>query len=281
MQHADFVKIEMALNKYEDILYNDMENVIESMATEVVDRVENKKIIMERKFDEVDKFQLKNVGDLKLVFKKVFRQVFTDSTKLWKQEQKNQKKEFQEELLPEEYYGWLNSAAYMEAGKIADKYKTTVKQVMLQAINQGWSEAKSARVLHEVFARTKADNATVSPAYTEGQLKTIVRMNVSNSFNKARYLQGTELADKSDSDIYFQFSEILEGKTAESHPWSEFIHGKYVKAGTPLAEHLQYPMHFNDRGVVLTIDSAIDAIPPDKILYDMPDTGSYTGMTIS
>ena len=281
MERVDFKKIGSMFETEEDLLYKDIENNIEDMAVEITDRISNKKIIQQKRFDEIDKLQLKYVGDLKLAFKKAFVKMYKQGIVEWKAEQPSKEFADQSEILPDEYLEWLNSKAFMEAGKMADKYKTMVKQTLIVGIENGKSEKEIMSDLWQAFATTKVVGATVNPTFNEGYLRTIVRTNINASFNKGRYIQSLELSDKLKTPVYNLFSEVLEGNTPESHPISSFIHGKYVLQGTELAQRLQYPLAYNDRGIMLTAYGGIDDIPEDKILTAMPDLSKYDGLLIS
>lgn len=281
MERVDFKKIDKMFTEQEEQLYKQIDGNIEDMALEAIDRIENKKIVPNKRFDEIDKFQLKYVGDLKMSFKKMFIQIYKDGIVEWKKE--TPKKEFadQSEIMPDEYTEWLNSKAFMEAGKLADAYKIASKQILITGIENGYSEKKILSDLYQAFSRVAVAGATVKPIFTEARLRNIIRTDINASFNKGRYIQSLDLSEKSKTPIYNLFSEVLEGNDVESHPFSKFIHGKYVLQGTELAQRLQYPMHYQDRGIMLTVDSGVEAIPPDKVLTSMPDLSKYDGLLIS
>jgi len=281
MERIDFNKIENIIDTAEDKLFNDVDDIVEKISIEAIDRIDNKNIISKKRFDEIDKFQLKHVGELKLAYKKGFRKMYVEGVNSFKDELPKVELRRDNELMPDEFKVWLNSQAFMEAGKMADAYKTMVKQTLLISLENGWSGKKTFEQLEQQFARIKVAGATAKPVFTEGRLKTIVRTNLSTSFNKGRYLQSLELSEESNLPIYRLFSEVLSGHDTDSHPWSKKIHGKYVKQGTELSQRLQYPMHFNERGIDTVAIGGVDEIPQDQILTSMPDLSSFSGMLIS
>ena len=42
----------------------------------------------------------------------------------------------------------------------------------------------------------------------------------------------------------------------------------------------QYPLHYNDRGLIVTVDSSYAEIPESMVLTEMPNLAGYTGLTI-
>lgn len=286
MERTDFGKINNILTTHESQLLKDVEIVLQKICTEITDRIEKKKIISDKKFHEIDKLQLKYVGDLRLAFQNIFKAIYKEGKDSWKSENKSKKQmQGNNEILPDEYLAWLKSKAYMEAGKLADAYKTYIKQQMIIGLENGYPENKIVSNIDQGFSLEDIPGSSGKPVYTMGQLGTIVRMNISASFNKARYLQALDLSDSSETPVYGLYSEVMEGHDYKngkliSHPFSGFIHGKYVLMGTELAQRLQYPLHFNDRGVLITVDSGYADIPEDKILTQMPDLSKYSGLTI-
>jgi hypothetical protein len=287
MEKVDFEYIDKTLMTEEDQLVNEIEGIIQSIAVEVTDKIVNKKIIPNKRFDEIDKLKLKYIGDIKLAFKKSFIKMYKEGVKTWKQEQRRQDFADSTEIMPDEYTDWLDSKAFMEAGRIGDAYLNGVKQELLIGIENGYGEKKIISNLNQKFNTEMVAGATQSPIFTMADLQLIVRMNLNASFNKARYINGLALQDKIDYNVYFQFSEVRDGYDYNrkgkliSHPFSGFIHGKYVLAGTELAQRLQYPLHYNDRGLIVTVDDGYAEIPEDMILTSMPDLSNYSGMTIS
>lgn len=280
LERVNFKKINSVFTEEEEIFYKEIDNTLDIISIEAIDRIQNKKIVANKRMDEINKFQLKYVGDLRRTFQKAFQRLYIFGLDSWKSEQPKEKFETKNELLPSEYNQWLTSSAYMEAGKLADAYKTMVKEELLVGINNGWSEKKIMERIKAKFARAQIPGTDVAPLFKGSRIRTIVRTNINSSFNKARYMQSLKLSEEPKAQIYRLFSEILEGRTKESHPFSKVIHGKYVLQGTEISQRLQYPMHYNDRGVEITIDGSLFPIPPNKILTAMPDLSQYKGLLI-
>jgi len=280
MERVDFTAIDKKVSVDEQKLAVEIESIIDRIAVKAIDDIQNKSIVPKKKFSDIDKFQLKYIGDLKIAFKNEFVNMYKYGLSTWKKEQPN--KEFQDssEILPDEYLDWLNSKAFMEAGKLSDAYKIMIKQELVLGIENGWTEKQIISNIQQQFSFEQVPGATKKPLFDDAYIELICRMNINASFNKARYIQAMDLSEKSNGDVYIMFSEVLEGQDTNSHPFSEFIHGKMVLMGTDLAQRLQYPLHYGDRGVAITLNSLYDDIDPAEVLDTMPDLSGYTGLTI-
>lgn len=279
-QKVNFSKIDNLFEAQENKLIADIVDIIDEIGVDMTNKIINKNILSGKKIEEINNLLIKGsyIGNLKTVFQKNLKQMANEGKQSILEELQPIKFAIaKNELLESEYYTYILTLSKELAGELAGTYLTQTKKVLLVAIRDGWSEQKTIQALNEVYSTAKEVGSIVAPAITEGRLRTIVRTNLNAAFNKARHIQVVQLNDQTKDVYYKQFSEILDDR---NHPFSVFINGKSVKVGSELDQRLQYPLHYNDRGVAVYINGTIEG-EPDNILTSMPNLASYSGLLIS
>ncbi len=277
---VNFAKIGNFFEEKEITVMVRIEDVVDEIFIDISNKVSNKKIIPEKKFEDIENLQIKGsfVGAIKSVFQKYLKQAAKEGKISFLEEMKPEKFSLPgNELLEPEYLTYITTLSKEIAGELAGLYLVETKKTLLMGIQNGWSEKKTMQALQEVYSVSKLPGHINTPAVTENRLRTIVRTNLNAAFNRGRHIQAIQLNAKTKDVYYKQFVEVLDDR---SHPFSQYIHGKSVRVGTELDQRLSYPFHFNDRGVAVYINAAIEG-EPANILKAMPNLSAYSGLLIS
>lgn len=279
-QKVNFSKIDNFFTDKEEKAQAEFSDIAYKIFVDISNKIINKKIITEKKLDEIEKLTIQGslIGDIKKLLQSTFGQAYKEG-KASIIDELNINKNFAisaSELPEPEYYMWIKTLSKEIAGELAGAYLTETKKVLLMGIQSGYSEKKIVQQLEEAFSLAQKAGSIQTPAITENRLGTIVRTNLNAAFNKARYNEVIQINNDSKDTYYKVFSEILDGR---NHPFSLFIHGKAVKVGTDLDQMLQYPMHYNDRGLAVYVNAQVEGEPPN-VLEQMPPLQGYSGLLI-
>lgn len=277
---VNFSKIDSFFMDKEDKAIAEFSDIAYKIFIDISNKIVNKKIITEKRFDEIEKLTIQGslVGDIKKLLQFTLGQAYKEG-KSSILDELNIKKSFAisaSELPEPEYFLWIQTLSKEIAGELAGEYLAETKQILLMGIQGGTSEKKIIQQLDEAYKLAKSAGSIQTPAITQNRVGTIVRTNINAAFNKARHNEVIKINEETKDTYYKVFSEILDGR---SHPFSAFIHGKAVKVGSDLDKILNYPLHYQDRGVAVYVNATVEGEPPN-ILTQLPNLQGYSGLLI-
>lgn len=281
------IKFSRKLNKYEErmdlakqarVLQSRELNTVDRLADRfedtleaLKDRVVRKNIIENADYKEIEKTQLKFLGDIRIMLKRDLKEVysfaFDEANKEIDKLEKTQNfakisdtrvKSKEAARLADEL---INARTFQAVGTLKDELLDKSKSAMLNGVEKGASTQEVLQDLDEIFNGVTEGAATAKLAADPGLLSTIVRTNYTNIYNTARR-QVAQSPDLGRFIKMFQYSAILDARTTEI---CERLDGVTLPVDHPDWNRIQPPNHFNCRSLLLyvtEVDVKEDDIKP-------------------
>lgn len=152
---------------------------------------------------------------------------------------------------PTRALSYLESRTDFTVKGITDPLIRGTQASLLTTIQTGESIPEAVKRLQDLYIPYLSDGSVIidKKQFEPFRLETIVRTNLSQSFNYGRRAIGED-PELQGFVIGYQFSEILDSRTVEV---SIFINGKIISIKEPRLEQLTYPLHFNERGLFVFV----------------------------
>lgn len=265
----EVIKSYRAPDKYEkriDYLSQakEIEERVNSSVTRIADRfgdikeqfknnISRKNIIQEDKFDEIDKLQLKYLGDIRSMMQNTFKASYKAGRKNGREdiakikEDKNFAVKITDINIPptlamEKSQQLIDAQTFQAVGKIKDDVLGKSKQIMITGMKDGLGEREIMAQLDGVFdglimeptPKSIAAQRIPKPAL----INTIIRTNI-NSFYNMGYKQ---VGDNNPFIALYEFSSILDPRTTEIC-WD--LDGKKYLKSDPIWNTITPPLHYN------------------------------------
>ena len=260
-EKVNFKKINNDLNELQDETKFDFGKLITKIGDDYISTVFRRKIIEEGNVKEIDKINLKYLGDMRALWKVSMRDGYMSGRNQAKTEIKIS--QFQVgtvgNLPPKEALAYFETYSVYITGTEKAFIEKYTQQILYGAIERGETTAEAMFKLEEFFEQYKVEqkmrvgNKTVVKPIEEipGRLETIVRTNFTNTYNQGRLGMFQDEAVKDFIPAY-QYSAIIDERTSEfCERWDETI----LKAGDPLWAGNIPPNHFNCRSLLVPVTS--------------------------
>jgi len=264
---VNFEKVTKFLDGREYEVALELGKLITKMKDELVSTVIRRKIIEDKDYKEVDKLDLKYLGDLRLLWKDVLRKAFVDG--------KNQAREMLPKsyakapsignLPPKEALAFFERKAFWLTGTERDYILNKIKPLLYDGIKSGLTTEDVVYNLEEFFSKYEViqrdSQGNLKPVEEiEGRINTIVRTNYMDAYNQGSL---TMFQDASSIIAAYEYSAIMDGRTTDI--CSE-LDGKIYKTNNPIWVKITPPNHFQCRSILIPVfndewDGQEDALP--------------------
>lgn len=234
---------EQLVKKYATKISEVVELIREALITHIL----TKKIVSEKKVNEIDKIQLKYLGDLRDLFKLFIIDNFKFGQKQAKNEIKKEYKNINDVVLsigakPKKALEFFENYAFYMTGVTRDYILKEVKQELYNAIEKGLSEQEVVHRIQKVFDEFSYEGEQSEPYRINTMLWTVSN----KAFNQGRL--GVYL--EADVCTALQYSAILDDRTTE---FCRKYDGKIFLKTDPIWNKITPPNHFNCRSIIVPV----------------------------
>jgi SPP1 gp7 family putative phage head morphogenesis protein len=234
-KNINFTEIENKLNELEKKYVNDIAAGFKLSINALMDEIKRKKIVEKKRFDLINKLQLKYqpsmIKCMKDMLKESYESGYGSVTKQYLIEDLN-------ELDDEDVANWIKYVAEQITGAEADKIAKVVKQLLGEGIRTG---ASVRDIMKQIDVALKGYDITVESF----QIETMVRTVVSTAYNEGR---GQQFGDIGDDIIGFTYSAVIDGRETDL---CQALDQSLISK----ADFTTYnpPNHFNCRSLLLPV----------------------------
>lgn len=252
----NFKAIEKELDEREIEVTDKLQDILEKQKASVIKFVTNKML--------KNSLSTKDVLDINLGFKsdqkKVINEMFANLYSLGKQDAKKElprnfattNKQGQE-VKPDKALKFMQDKTDFVVKGINDPLTGDIQKVLINSIDIGQSVPNTIKGIEDAYQPYLEDgNAIVDQKQLQPfRLEAIVRTNMSQAYNQGRRAIGED-PDVKDFVLGYQFSEIIDSRTAEV---SLLADQNTIRIDDPRLPELTYPLHWNDRGLLVFVTS--------------------------
>lgn len=162
-------------------------------------------------------------------------------------------------LTPEQALQYFAARTGIIIGNINNQITQDLKNVLIVGLREGTSIPELTRRIQEIYQPFVESGEIIEAGrtLTPYRLEAIIRTNLSDAYNSGR-LDLAKDPDLKDFIVGFEYSEILDDRTTQI---SRDIDGKLIKASSPNLQALSYPLHWNERGVIVPVTK--DELPAE------------------
>jgi len=253
---------------------------IMDMKDDLLATIVRKKLIEEQNFNEVDKLDLKNLGDLKNIFGAMYRNAFATGKNHGRAEIKAKKNSAEfalkgkvSNLPPKEALAYFDRKKFTLAGTERDYILKNVKGLLYEGIKTGKPTNEVVYNIEEFFDEnystvTELPDGEERIDETPARIETVVRTNYTDAYNQGKL---ASFQDESVADFIpaYEYSAILDDRTSGI---CTGLDGLIFNAADPIWQKIIPPNHFNCRSTIIPILSDEEyeiSEYPDPA--DMPD----------
>lgn len=271
---VNFEKISKFLDGQQFEVATELGKLITKMKDELISTVIRRKIVDDRNAAEIEKLDLKYLGDMRLLWKDVLRKAFKDG--------KAQAREMLPKsyaaapsvgnLPPKEALAFFERKAFWLTGAERDYILNKVKPLLYDGIKSGMTTEDVVYNLEQFFeqyeVQQRDNTGKLKPIEDiEGRLDTVVRTNYMDAYNQGNLSMFQEASDIVPA---YEYSAILDGRVTDV--CSE-LDGLVFKANNPIWSKITPPNHFNCRSLLIPVlNSEWDGVE-DKEPAIWPDKG--------
>lgn len=208
--------------------------IVEDMFEDLYDQIQKKKIISTQNLERAETLSLKYKKKLQLIFKKHFRNTWSDGRVSARTEVKGAENEAQfaaDNIPHDEFLDFLDQETFQFIGDYEYAILKRVKTALVEAIKDGKS-------LSDVIGVLSDEGEKLS----DTQIERFARTKTTEIFNKGRkaYFESTGMV------AAYQYSAILDDRTSDI---CEGLHNCIFELGSEPTP----PMHFNCRSILVPI----------------------------
>jgi SPP1 gp7 family putative phage head morphogenesis protein len=246
---VDFAKIENDLDTIESEYKSQLADMYKLSINALVDEIKRNRIIERKRFDLLNKLELKHQPKIK----KLYKNMMTDAMNRGVGSvAKNYIVDDTVVLTDDDITAWVESGAINTTTTEAEFILGKVRPAISEGIRSGASTKDIITMIDEAL---KGHDITINA----GRLETIVRTVVSTGYNEGRAQQFDSIKGEI---VAYQYSAILDDRTS---PLCERLNGKIIKPNE--LSLYNAPNHYNCRSLLVPIfkDEIFDGtfdVPP-------------------
>jgi SPP1 gp7 family putative phage head morphogenesis protein len=257
-KNANVTAIAKELDKLEDNYDQELGIIYKTIINALITDIKQKKIIEKRRFEAVNKLELRYQGQSLKINKDMHRESYLAGDK-------SSLKKFVEGFVldNEEVAAWLeNSAIYTNTAE-ADTILKKAKGTLTEAIRDGLGVAETEKLIRKALKGWDVSITTKAGKKTGGnRIETLVRTVINKSFNEARKQKFEKIGEEIAA---YQFSAILDGRTSDI---CTKLDGKIIPKED--ASYYWPPLHFNCRSLMVPVFN--EEVKGDLELSKLPKT---------
>lgn len=237
---VNFTEIKSVLESSQAKATSNIRRAAKVIQADLVEQIVSQGIIKSFRPDAINSIQPRFLKDLNQVFSDHFTELFKKSYNMAQKEffPSAVKKFSDAEILPEEFLEIIRAEAFKNVGDYSIEITKKAKNVLVNGIKSGLSEAKIVQMIREEMAEA-----------SERWMETVVRTKTTEMFNEARktYWETDEIA-KEIVEAY-EFSAIMDDRVSDV---CAELDGKIFEKGD-FIDRVTPPLHFNCRSVLVPI----------------------------
>lgn len=244
-KRCNFTEIEKKTVQLEDDTSQNIKAIMLTQRDALLKQLSSKKIDVAF----IKKLKLKGQVDLKKAVRSMFEASHAAGQKDAKRELPKHHAALKPGIAvqPEAALQYLIMKTDFVVSGITNPLTSKVQMLLVDAIKKGSALPDIISQMQALYAPyvEAGDIIIDDKVLTAHRIETVVRTNANEAYNAGRM----EVASDPDLKDYvagYMFSEIIDSRTTEI---SRFVDGLAIRADHPQLPQLQYPLHYNDRGV--------------------------------
>lgn len=248
---VDFSRIQSKLNDFEEQAKHNLSDILIKSRDSLISAITKKRIIEEKNIKDINKLQLKYVGELRRAINDVLMNSFNLGKAEASAEVEKKREEYQ--FLPKDAIAYFEAKSYYVTGVINDFILKESKQIILQVIKGDRNLKDAIFEIQNFFSQyltyPEGVQAKEGELLSPTRIETIIRTNVSDAFNEGRRQLFID-PDVVEILSAYQYSAILDGRTTDfCRSWDGFI----ALISDPIWDTIWAPNHFNCRSLIVPI----------------------------
>lgn len=269
----DFVQQQVTLEDQMDSSIKQLAKYCGYMREGVKDTISKKQIVTNSNFDEIDKIQLKYLGEIKQIMEQDATMIYIDARTVAAKEVQSLPKQVNNtkavndtRLTPNEAIKQakklINARTFQAVGKLKDDLLNKVKQALINGLEKGTPQNEIMQKIDIIFNDVTEGAPTAKLNTEPSLLNTIVRTNYNNFYNLGR----RQIANENPYVMMLQYSAVMDDLTTEI---CQQLDGLMYKYDDPIWDNITPPNHFNCRSrinYITDIDVEVDNLSPDKAI---------------
>jgi len=251
---VDFKNLVRDLDDKEYDVKLELGKLITKMKDELISTIVRRKVIENKDFKEVNKLELKYLGDMRLMWKDILRKAYKQGGVYVKD---LIPKAFASipaisKLTPKEALAYFESTAFRLTGTERDFILNKIKPILFDAIKTGQNTDEVVYKLEEFFNQYEVlqrnSKGELEPIEEiGGRLNTVVRTNYMDAYNQGLM---NMMKDAGDFVPAYQYSSVMDVRTTDI---CVALDGKIYKANNPIWNKITPPNHFNCRSIAVPV----------------------------
>jgi len=245
---VDFVNEAKQIIRQEDFLIDTLAERFQAIRDNLKQTIIKKDIIKDSKYEEVDKLNLRYLGDVKALLKTGINSIYKDGRDNAMAEIRALKKSQNFASAGSAYItdeaslkiadSLIDANTFQAIGKLKNSLLDNSKQILITGLKDGKGENEIMKELDGVFSSVVKGSIDASLSYEPTLLRTIVRTNYNTFYNLGR----KQVANGSDFVQMLEYSAILDPRTTEI---CMSLDGKIYPKADPIWDSITPPNHFN------------------------------------
>ena len=238
------------------------DSVKKQMVESMVDSRDALVSFIDRNWGKIDSFldtlKIKGFNDIQTIIHEMLRQSFGDGREEVMSELSLAGiKKFDDEnahiyppiYIPKEALNWLKDKSFFISGVMKDDLVKQAQIILMNALKNGELQRETMQKLRAIFEPYvgSMENIVDAAVVTPIRLETIIRTNITESFNMGRLTMMRENADLIQG---VEYSAILDDRTTEI---CRHLDGKIFRLDDPSLPNLTPPNHFNCRSIIVPV----------------------------
>jgi len=266
-EKCNFYAIKRSLDEVEGEFVKDGQKIIQKMLDDLTSAIYRRKIIQDKNIKEIEKLDLKFLGDLRLLFKAGLKQVYKLGEKHARAEVKGRKyQEVIEALPPKEALEFFERKAFWIAGVEKEYILKKAKAILYQGLESGKTLKQVMFELEGILGEYLGISPTGEKGVTS-RLETIVRTNFTSAYNVGR----KNVFQEEDFVEAVMYSAIIDERTTDFCAAQD---GRIYRKNDTYLDSICPPNHYNCRSVLVPV-TADEEYKIDKHLAIEPAEGFH------
>jgi len=243
----DFIAIQKTLDNLEEKALEKSVDIMKKVRDDLTNWVVRKNVVEDRNSKEVEKLQLKYMGDFRILWKGLLRDVYEAGQKQAGKVIKKKGYKTIEEVIglkPAEAIKYFDEKAFWITGIVKEDVLNKSRGILLNGIKNGKTNKEVMFELDKLFNPYIDRQLVPEVVATPNRLETIVRTNFTDAYN-----QGLKQEfGKQDFVESYEWSAILDDRTS---PYCRNMDGQIFKKDDP--RFRVPPAHHQCRSVIVPI----------------------------
>lgn len=238
---TNFAKIERETDSIMEKYKPEMDGIFTLIINGLMDDVRRKKIIENKRLDQINKLKLRHITKLQNCMKNIMRDSYSSGVGSIEKRKYSIAQEIG--LTDEDVIDWINENSIYISNVESQEVLKRVQGIIIDGIRSGDGVRDIVSMIEKSLAGW--DTALSAGLDKTSRIETIVRNLITKSYNEARAIQFEKMPGEI---VAYQYSAIMDGRTS---PICMALDGKVFKPSE--LEYYNPPNHHNCRSLIVPI----------------------------